>query len=152
MSNSPQSVAPDGLASLPSTGLEPARSSNIYELLGGAGTVRQLAERFYQLMDELPEAVQLRRLHPQQLDGCADRLFEFLCGWLGGPALCSAAARPLQPCRIGAIECHEWLLCMRLALAELVADAELRAALLQALSRMTEELISQSLLPSTQAR
>lgn len=126
-----------------------ASSSNIYELLGGAAAVRGLADRFYELMDELPEANRVRRLHPDDLTGCADRLFEYLSGWLGGPALCTTKPVPPHPGPIGSVECHEWLLCMRLALVEQVEDAELRAALLQALSSMAAALIRESTFPST---
>jgi hemoglobin len=133
---------------LPVSQSMPASGSNIYQLLGGGARVRQLAERFYQLVDELPEALQLRRLHPHVLTGCTERLFEFLSSWLGGPALCSVPAGTAQACTIGPIECQQWLLCMRLALVEQVDDAELRAALLQALSNMSVELIQQTLRPS----
>ena len=39
-----------------------------YELLGGEAGVRRLVHRFYELMHELPEAHQVRRLHPESLD------------------------------------------------------------------------------------
>jgi truncated hemoglobin YjbI len=35
-----------------------------YELLGGEASVSQLVHRFYELMDELPEAYTVRQLHP----------------------------------------------------------------------------------------
>ena len=97
MNSSPHTVSPARPASQPGTDLAPARSSNIYQLLGGAATIRRLADRFYQLMDELPEASRLRRLHRGRLEGSAKRLFEHLTGWLGGPALCSAQARQAMP-------------------------------------------------------
>jgi hemoglobin len=149
MNRSSHSVSQAVPASPPAAEPKPARSSNIYQLLGGAVTVQRLASRFYQLVDELPEASRLRALHPVDLAGCAERLFEFLSGWLGGPALCSAPARPVQPRAVGSLECQQWSLCMRLALAEQVEDAELRAALLQTLGEMSAELIQQSLFPST---
>ncbi len=149
MSNSTDPARRDGQAAKPPGELPPASSSNIYELLGGAAAVRGLADRFYELMDELPEANRVRRLHPGDLTGCADRLFEYLTGWLGGPALCTAKPVPPHPGSIGSVECHEWLLCMRLALAEQVDDAELRAGLLQALSSMAAALIRESTFSST---
>lgn len=139
----------DGQATMPPSAPPPARSSNIYELLGGAAAVRDLADRLYALMDELPEAARVRRLHPDDLTGCAGRLFESLSGWLGGPALCTARPAPRPSGTIASVECNEWLLCMRLALAEQVDDAELRAALLQALQGMAEALIRESTVPST---
>lgn len=148
MSTRADQARTDGLAVPPPQDMPPA-SSNIYELLGAAVAVRRLADRFYELMDELPEASHVRRLHPDRLEGCAESLFEYLSGWLGGPALCSARAGPARHCPVGSLECNEWLLCMRLALAEQIEDAGLRAALLRALSSMAELLIRESIFPST---
>ncbi|MEQ1638910.1 MAG: globin, partial [Methylococcales bacterium] len=39
-----------------------------YELLGGEPGVRRLVHRFYELMDELPEAYEVRKLHPESLE------------------------------------------------------------------------------------
>ena len=38
-----------------------------YEKLGGAQGVRKLVDRFYDLMDTLPEAKIIRDLHPNEL-------------------------------------------------------------------------------------
>ncbi|WP_341647356.1 hypothetical protein [Thauera humireducens] len=46
-----------------------------------------LVKRFYSLMDELPEAWGVRRLHAEDLGGSEEKLFLFLSGWLGGPNL-----------------------------------------------------------------
>ena len=40
-----------------------------YERLGGAAGIQRLAHRFYALMDELPEAYSVRRMHPEDLKG-----------------------------------------------------------------------------------
>ena len=58
-----------------------------YERLGGEAAVRKLVDRFYDLMDALPEARGIRELHPPDLAGSRDKLFKFLSGWLGGPPL-----------------------------------------------------------------
>ena len=58
-----------------------------YERLGGAAGVRRLVQRFYFLMDDLPEAYSVRKMHPSDLAGSEEKLFEFLSGWLGGPDL-----------------------------------------------------------------
>jgi hemoglobin len=44
-----------------------AAQATPYELLGAEPGVRRLVHRFYELMDELPEAHQVRRLHPESL-------------------------------------------------------------------------------------
>ena len=54
-----------------------------YERLGGAEKVRALVQRFYQLMDELPEAYGIRKLHPDDLHGSEEKLFKYLSGWTG---------------------------------------------------------------------
>ena len=51
-----------------------------YELLGGEAAVRRLVHRFYELMHELPEAHQVRRLHPESLENSEQNLFEYLSG------------------------------------------------------------------------
>ena len=54
-----------------------------YERLGGEQAVRKLVDRFYDLMDSLPEARHMRNLHPEDLAGSRDKLYKFLSGWLG---------------------------------------------------------------------
>lgn len=58
-----------------------------YARIGGEETLRQLVERFYQLMDSLPEAGPIRAMHARDLSGSRKKLFMFLSGWLGGPQL-----------------------------------------------------------------
>ena len=56
-----------------------------FELLGGEVAVRGIVDRFYDLMDLEPEYAALRATHGSTLDSARDKLFWFLCGWLGGP-------------------------------------------------------------------
>jgi hemoglobin len=58
-----------------------------YQAAGGIDGLRRLVDDFYRLMDQLPEADALRRMHPQSLDAARDKLACFLSGWLGGPRL-----------------------------------------------------------------
>ena len=58
-----------------------------YDALGGTDAVRALVDRFYELMDEWPETYGLRQMHPQDLRGARQSLYEYLSGWLGGPPL-----------------------------------------------------------------
>ena len=60
-----------------------------YQAAGGIDGLRRLVDDFYRLMDQLPEADALRRMHPQSLDAARDKLACFLSGWLGGPRLFS---------------------------------------------------------------
>jgi hemoglobin len=51
-----------------------------YQRIGGETAFRQLTRRLYEIMDELPETYGIRTLHPEDLSGSAQRLFEFLSG------------------------------------------------------------------------
>lgn len=123
-------------------------ADSVYARIDGAPAVRALVERFYALMDELPEAYTVRRLHPESLAGSADSLFKYLSGWFGGPPLyIQERGHPRlrmrhAPYAIGAIERDEWMLCMRQALAEQVADPALRAAIEQAFTGMAEHMVN----------
>lgn len=95
-----------------------------FELLGGEAAVRALVDRFYDLMALEPEFAGIRALHPVLLDDSRDKLFWFLCGWLGGPDLYvqrfghpRLRARHL-PFPIGSAERDQWLVCMARAMSD----------------------------------
>lgn len=95
-----------------------------FDRLGGEGGVRALVDRFYDLMDLEPVFTELRALHPQSLDGSRDKLFWFLCGWLGGPnhyierfGHPRLRARHL-PYAIGIRERNQWMACMLQAMQD----------------------------------
>jgi hemoglobin len=127
-----------------------AAADGVYLRLGGEGAVRALVDRFYAWMDLLPEAQAVRRLHPASLERSADSLFKFLSGWFGGPPLyIRERGHPRlrmrhMPFAIGRAERDQWLLCMRRALAEQVADVELRAAVEQAFVGMADHMINRA--------
>ena len=56
-----------------------------YEWIGGETAVRRLVDRFYDLMDLEPAYTELRAAHGSTLEDARDKLFWFLCGWMGGP-------------------------------------------------------------------
>ena len=114
-------------------------SDTPYARIGGESTVRRLVARFYELMDTLPEAYGIRKLHQPDLTSAEEKLYMYLTGWLGGPQLYMNAyghprlrARHL-PFPIGSEEAAQWMLCMRQAMAEVIEDGELRAGLDKAL-------------------
>lgn len=125
-----------------------APAASPYDKLGGDAGVRRLAHRFYELMDELPEAWTIRQMHPESLAASEDSLFDFLSGWLGGPPRFEQKRGHPRlrmrhaPYTINGQARDEWLLCMRLALAEQVPNEDFRAALQLAFEQMAEHLIN----------
>jgi len=114
--------------------------ASLYTLIGGEATVRALVKRFYELMDTLPEARGIRKMHAADLAGIEEKLFMYLTGWLGGPQLYvekyghpMLRARHL-PFSIGMSEIKQWLICMRQALEETIPDQSLRAHIDSALT------------------
>ena len=110
-------------------------TSTPFSRIGGEPAVRRLVKRFYELMDTLPEAYGIRKLHQANLSSAEEKLFMFLCGWLGGPQLYvekfghpKLRARHL-PFPVGSDEAEQWMLCMRQAMAEVISDEGLRSAL-----------------------
>lgn len=118
----------------------PTPASTPFARIGGEPAVRRLVKRFYELMDTLPEAYGIRKLHQADLGSAEEKLFMFLCGWLGGPQLYvekyghpKLRARHL-PFAIARAEAEQWMLCMRMAMAEVIDDEVLRAGLDKALN------------------
>jgi len=120
----------------------------IYNRIGGAAGVHALVDRFYALMDELPETYGIRKMHPESLAGSNDSLFKFLSGWFGGPPLFEQERGHPRlrmrhfPFKIGPAERDQWMLCMRMSLAEQIADEALRAAMDEAFTGMATHVIN----------
>ena len=100
-------------------------SPTLFEIIGGEARLRELVDRFYDLMDLEPQFAALRAMHPQSLDGSRDKLLWFLSGWSGGPnhyierfGHPRLRARHL-PFSIASNERDQWLRCMALAMHEL---------------------------------
>ncbi|BCK87920.1 group 2 truncated hemoglobin GlbO [Sideroxyarcus emersonii] len=121
-----------------------------YERIGGEAKVRELVQRFYHLMDELPEAYGIRKMHQPSLQGAEDKLFMFLSGWMGGPPLFvekfghPALRMRHMPFSIGKSERDQWLLCMGQALDEVVEEEALRNELKAAFIKVADFMRNQS--------
>ena len=109
-----------------------------YDLIGGAAKVRELVDRFYDLMDFEPGYRELRLVHGSTLESAREKLYLFLSGWLGGPPLYMdryghpmLRARHL-PFAIGTQERDQWMACMVQAMEEVDLPQELREGLSQA--------------------
>lgn len=106
-----------------------------FDWIGGEPAVKALVERFYDLMDLESAYRELRATHAPSLDSAREKLFWFLCGWLGGPQHYverfghpRLRARHL-PFRIGILERDQWLACMDQAMGDLSVDPSLRLRL-----------------------
>ena len=111
-----------------------------FEWIGGEANVKTLVERFYDLMDLEPSYAALRAAHAGALDNARQRLFWFLCGWLGGPQYYTErVGQPMLKMRhmpeqtgggpIGIRERDQWLACMNQAMLETGVDEALRTRL-----------------------
>ena len=106
-----------------------------FEWIGGEARVRALVDRFYDLMDLEPAYRTLRAAHGTTLDDARDKLFWFLCGWLGGPShYTERFGHPRlrmrhMPFTIGILERDQWLACMDQAMGETGVPEALRQRL-----------------------
>lgn len=107
-----------------------------YDKIGGDTTVGRLCDRFYELMDTIPQFAELRAMHPDDLQGSRDKLYMFLSGWLGGPDLfVEKFGHPRlrsrhMPFQIGAKERDQWVACMVLAMEDAGIEEGIRTKLL----------------------
>lgn len=113
--------------------------ATLYDMIGGAGKLRELVDRFYDLMDLEPQFAVIRALHPTTLEGSRDKFYWFLTGWSGGPDLYierfghpRLRARHL-PYAIATPERDQWLRCMALAMQDVGMEAGLQERLLTSL-------------------
>ncbi len=101
-----------------------------FDKLGGESGVRQMVDHFYDLMDLEAAYAGIRALHPTTLEGSRDKLFWFLCGWLGGPNhYADKFGHPMLrarhlPYTIGIKERDQWMACMRQAMQEQGVDPD----------------------------
>jgi hemoglobin len=120
-----------------------------FSRIGGAPAVDRLVEAFYTRVDSLLEARTIRAMHPPDLSETKDVLKRYLGEWMGGPTLYSRErGHPRLRSRhigfkIGEAERDAWLLCMRDALDEVVADTALRDDLFQAFFKLADWMRNQ---------
>lgn len=113
--------------------------ASAYDLIGGEAVLRQLVDRFYQLMDTDPKATGIRAIHQPDLSEAKQKLFLFLSGWMGGPPLYvekyghpRLRGRHL-PFRIGEAERDQWMGCMTQAMQDVGIDEAVQTRLHKAL-------------------
>jgi hemoglobin len=122
----------------------------MFERIGGAVVVDRLVEAFYKRMDALPEAMTVRAMHAPDLGPTKNVLKRYLSEWTGGPRLYSPEkGHPRLRQRhmgfsIGDAERDAWLLCMRGALGETIADRVARRELDAALTKLADWMRNQA--------
>lgn len=105
-----------------------------YEILGDEG-IANLADAFYDVLDELPQAADVRAMHKENMDEIRKKLKNYLTGWMGGPPIYQMVTGtvcltdPHEPYAIGPKERDQWLLCMDAALERIGASEELKEML-----------------------
>lgn len=116
----------------------------MFERLGGAVVIDRLVEAFYRRMETLAEAEGIRNMHADDLSQTKHVLKRYLTEWTGGPKLYSVEkGHPRLRQRhmgfaIGNSERDAWLLCMRGALEETVADAAARDEVYGAMAKLAD--------------
>jgi hemoglobin len=111
-------------------------NTTTYELIGGDATVARLCDRFYELMDTVPQFQGIRAMHPADLTNSRDKLYMFLSGWLGGPDLfVEKFGHPRlrgrhMPFEIGVAERDQWVACMVLAMEDVGIEGSVRDKLM----------------------
>lgn len=122
--------------------LDPAAREAItpFVRIGGEPAIRAIVDRFYDLMQLDAAYAELRALHPADLSASSDKLFWYLCGWLGGPQHYvqrfghpRLRARHL-PYTIDQKARDQWLRCMGQALAHVAIPQDLLPRLDKALT------------------
>ena len=117
-----------------------------YQAVGELEGITRLVNRFYDLMDTLPEAKALRDMHPQDLGPSRQKLVYFLSGWMGGPKLFAehygSISLPVAHAHlpIDMAGKDSWLHCMATALEQLGYPESLRRYLLEKLANPAESI------------
>lgn len=112
--------------------------------IGGTEAINRLVDRFYAQMDSLPEAAEIRAMHPADMGPVKRVLAQFLTEWMGGPQLYSTERghprlrRKHLAFPIGPAQRDAWMACMQAALQETVADGELRRQLMGAFQKTAD--------------
>ena len=116
-----------------------ASQKTLFEELGGAEKIRDLVEKFYDIMDSDPRAAVIRAMHQTDLTEAREKLFMFLTGWSGGPSLyIERYGHPMLrkrhlPFPIGESERDQWMFCMVRAMHDIGMEEPMVVRLAQAL-------------------
>lgn len=123
---------------------------SVIERIGGETTVKALVERFYDLVETLPQGAQILHLHfrGHGMAHVRAEQFEFLCAFFGGRRdyverhghmnLREIHAHvPIRP-----EDAEDWLHCMDLALTDTAVKDPLRAQIFATFGRAARMLVN----------
>jgi len=114
-----------------------------YDRIGGLPMLRQITDRFYDLMESEPQFGTLRAMHAKDLAPMRESLPLFLAGWSGGPrdwweanpGKCMVSLH--GPFAIDGTVAGQWADAMRRAISETVHhDPAIAEAMADVLDRM----------------
>jgi len=117
-----------------------------YRAAGGREGLHALVWRFYEYMEQLPEAAGVRAMHGPALDEVREKLFVFLCAWLGGPNEYRARFGPISipgahaRFAIDEAERDAWMQCMARAVADQPWADDFKAYFLRAIAVPAERV------------
>jgi hemoglobin len=123
---------------------ETAANISIYERVGGEAAVERLVEAFYDNMDALPQAADVREMHGPVLTEIRKVFKNYLTEWTGGPALYSPVKghpRLRQrhfPFPIDTAARDAWMACMTKALDDTLGDTPARRELEGNIGRLAD--------------
>lgn len=118
-------------------------ASSPYDRIGGLAVLRQITDRFYDLMESEPAFAALRAMHAPDLAAMRESLPLFLAGWSGGPRTwweanpgkCMVSMH--APFGINGETAGQWADAMRRAIADVSPDdTAIAEALADVLDRM----------------
>lgn len=113
--------------------------ATFFEALGGVENIREIVEKFYDVMDSDPKVAGIRAMHQPDLTEAREKLFMFLTGWTGGPQLyIERYGHPMLrgrhlPFSIGESERDQWMYCMVRALHDTGVEEPVMVKLAEAL-------------------
>ena len=110
-----------------------------FQAAGGQAGLRQLVDMFFDRMGADERFATIYAMHPPDKEVSRDKLFRFLCGWLGGPKLYNekygaiGIPRVHAHLKIATPERDQWLTCMTESVAEQPFDADFKTYLMEQL-------------------
>ncbi|MEG0820991.1 MAG: group II truncated hemoglobin [Burkholderiaceae bacterium] len=122
------------------------KQTTLFDEVGGESTLRRLVDAYLVALESRPEVGTLRALYPQSLSHYAERMTEYLIGWLGGPPVyLQKHGMPMLRERhvnlpIGSGERDMWMACMREAIERTVTEPALRERLDAAFWRLADSM------------